>query len=106
MKAGKTHMVPLTAAALAQLPLRPVSNVTLLACIKRHTKTPATTHGFRSTFSDWAGDATNFQRGVIEMSLAHSIGNATEAAYRRGTALAKRRELMQAWATYCGASMG
>jgi hypothetical protein len=32
------------------------------------------------------------------MALAHTIPNKAEAAYRRGSLLAKRRELMQAWA--------
>jgi hypothetical protein len=30
-----------------------------------------------------------------------AIGYETERAYRRGTALEKRRELMDAWANYC-----
>jgi hypothetical protein len=32
--------------------------------------------------------------------LAHGEGDATEQAYRRGTALEKRRSLMDAWAAY------
>jgi integrase len=60
-----------------------------------------TVHGLRSSFRDWAGERTNFPRDVAEMALAHKVGNATELAYRRGTALAKRRSLMQAWAKYC-----
>jgi integrase len=101
MKAERPHTVPLTIAALAQLPFRPVSDVTLANCIARHTNTPATTHGFRSTFRDWTGDCTNFPREVAEMALAHAVDDETEAAYRRATALAKRRELMQAWTDYC-----
>jgi integrase len=100
MKAGRAHEVPLSAAALACLPVPRASDVSLANCIRRHTATPATTHGFRSTFRDWAGDETHFPREVIEAALAHSLGK-VEAAYRRGTALAKRRELMEAWATYC-----
>jgi hypothetical protein len=38
---------------------------------------------------------------VIEMALAHAVGDATERAYRRGRALEQRRELMNAWAAYC-----
>jgi integrase len=106
MKGDRIHTVPLTAAALAQLPFRSVSDVTLANAIARHTDSPATTHGFRSTFRDWAGDCTNFPRDVAEMALAHAVGNETEAAYRRSTALAKRRELLEAWATYCCSTMG
>jgi integrase len=75
--------------------------VSLANCIKRHTSTPATTHGFRSTFRDWAGDTTHFSREVAEMALAHTLDDETEAAYRRTKALNKRRELMEAWAKYC-----
>jgi integrase len=101
MKGEREHKVPLTQLALAQLPFRPVSDVTLSNCIARHTNTIATTHGMRSTFRDWAGDCTDFSRETAEMALAHAIGDDTEFAYRRATALAKRRELMKAWADYC-----
>jgi integrase len=59
-----------------------------------------TTHGFRSSFRDWAGECTSFPREVCEAALAHAIGDTTEAAYRRGDALTKRRKLMDAWAQY------
>jgi hypothetical protein len=59
-----------------------------------------TTHGFRSSFRDWAGEATEFPREIAEAALAHAIGDKTEAAYRRGDALAKRCKLMDAWAVF------
>jgi integrase len=101
MKAERPHAVPLSAAALDCLPVPRVSDVSLAKCITRHTQTPATTHGFRSTFRDWAGDCTNFPREVAEAALAHVVKDDTEAAYRRGTAIAKRRELMSKWAQFC-----
>ncbi|WP_262048186.1 tyrosine-type recombinase/integrase [Bradyrhizobium sp. Bra78] len=101
MKAEREHKVPLTSLALAQLPFRPVSDVTLSNCIARHTDTTATTHGMRSTFRDWAGDCTSFPREIAEMALAHAVDDETEAAYRRSTALVKRRSLMEAWAAHC-----
>jgi integrase len=104
MKAERPHMVPLTAAAKACLPVPCVSDVSLSKCIKRHTKTSATTHGFRSTFRDWCGDCTAFPREVAEAAIAHVVGDETEAAYRRATGLAKRRDLMNAWADYCDSS--
>jgi integrase len=97
----RPHTVPLTRLALAQLPFRPVSDVTLARCIARHAREKVTTHGFRSTFRDWAGDMTHFPREVCESALAHAVGNATEAAYRRNTAMQKRRNLMEEWAKYC-----
>jgi integrase len=100
MKGGKEHKVPLTPLALAQLPFRPVSDPALAKCIRRHTGSTATTHGMRSTFRDWCGNETDFPRELAEEALAHTLGE-VEAAYRRELALAKRRELMKAWAEYC-----
>ena len=59
-----------------------------------------TTHGCRSSFRDWAGDETRFEREIAEMALAHKVGDETEQAYRRGNALRKRRQLMEAWSRY------
>lgn len=63
-------------------------------------------HGMRSCFRDWAGDQTAFPRELIEEALAHVISNKTEAAYRRGTALEKRRKLLQAWEQYLAGDVG
>src|SRR3546814_13708393 len=60
-----------------------------------------TVHGFRSSFRDWAGEATNFAREEVEMALAHAIESKTERAYRRSRALEKRRKLMGTWARVC-----
>ena len=59
-----------------------------------------TTHGFRSTFRDWAGDCTTHPRDIIEAALAHTIQNKAEKAYRRGTAVERRRALMEEWAIF------
>jgi len=59
-----------------------------------------TVHGFRSCFSDWARDHTSFSRDVVEMALAHSIKDKSEAAYRRLDALDKRRRLMEQWSRF------
>lgn len=115
MKAGREHVIPLSDAAMAALKVshtkiglifpglrsgKKMSDVALAKVIKRYTNTPATTHGFRSTFRDWAGDATDYPREVAEAALAHSVGSAVEQAYRRSTALEKRRALMAAWAGF------
>ena len=73
----------------------------MLKVLERMDRDDITVHGFRSTFRDWAADETDFPREVAEAALAHAVGDKTEAAYRRGDALAKRRELMQLWADYC-----
>ncbi len=116
MKAAKEHRVPLSAAAIAQLPepgnpealvfpsvkdpLRPISDMTLSAVLKRLGRKDVTVHGFRSSFRDWAGETTQFPREVIEAALAHRLKDKAEAAYARGDLFQKRRALMQAWSSY------
>ena len=60
-----------------------------------------TPHGFRSTFMDWAHDCTSYPKHVIDMALAHTIGDKVEAAYRRSDLFAKRARLMTEWAKFC-----
>lgn len=62
-----------------------------------------TTHGFRSTFRDWAGETTSYPREVCEHALAHQLADETEAAYQRGDLLVKRAALMADWAQFAGA---
>jgi integrase len=61
-----------------------------------------TTHGFRSSFKDWASDRTAYRPDLVEMSLAHQVGSGVERAYARSTLLAKRARLMEDWASFCG----
>ena len=70
--------------------------------LRTHMKVQAVPHGFRSTFRDWVGDCTHWHKDLAELALAHEIENKVEAAYRRGDALEKRREMMQAWADFIG----
>ena len=80
----------------------PLSQMALLMILRRM-KVDATAHGFRSSFRDFAGDRTAFPRDVAEAALAHKVGDAVEQAYRRSSALEKRRELMEAWSVFCSA---
>jgi integrase len=117
MKAGKEHRVPLSEPALQifaggdksgdfLFPGRgdgePLSNMAMLTVLRRMGRGDLTVHGFRSTFRDWAAEQTKFSNELIEMALAHSIGDKVEAAYRRGDLFEKRKKLMDAWAEYCG----
>ena len=126
MKAEAEHSVPLTDRAMALLnALKPktlephrlvfpaqrggkLSNMAMSMLLRRMGIEGVTVHGFRSSFRDWAGEETNFERETVEMALAHTVGSKAERAYRRGRALAKRRALMEAWETYClgGVSTG
>lgn len=117
MKADRPHRVPLSDRALELLESlprfegadpdyvfpgkggKPLSDMTLTAALRRM-KAEATAHGFRSTFRDWAAERTGIPGEVAEMALAHAVGDATEAAYRRGDLFAKRRELMALWAKF------
>lgn len=118
MKSGRDHTVPLSDAACAILrgqigadpdlvfPGRrmggrrtPLSDMAMLMRLRR-IRPGITVHGFRSTFRDWAAEETNTPRDVAEMALAHVISDATEAAYRRGDLLEKRRALMAEWARF------
>jgi integrase len=116
MKAGREHRVPLAApvleilAILQRLPpspfvfaanrRRPVSNMVMLMTLRRMGRGDLTTHGFRSSFSDWCAEKTSFPSEVREMALAHAVGNKVEAAYRRGDLFERRRQLMDAWAEF------
>jgi integrase len=121
MKAGNQHSVPLADRAMVILremeklrvsdyvfggfrDNKPLGDVTIRGVLRALGVNDATTHGFRSSFRDFCGDETSAPHDVIEAALAHAIRNKTEAAYRRGSALEKRRVLMQAWANYCEAT--
>lgn len=108
MKAGVEHVVPLVPAAVDLLralprnkPPFPLSENAMLYLLQKRMGKPFTVHGFRSSFRDWAAETTDTPAEVVEMALAHTIRNKTEAAYRRGALLDKRRQLMAAWADYC-----
>jgi integrase len=119
MKAGRQHQVPLPDRAVEIIrSLIPsgvaptgyvfagrkrgssLSNMAMLECLRDLRGQGVTVHGFRSTFRDWAGDKTTFPRDVAEAALAHALKDKTEAAYRRATALERRRSLMTAWSEF------
>jgi integrase len=115
-KTLKEHLIPLSSSALAVLAAcprfadnpyvfpspnkagAPLSNMAIIQLLKRM-GIKTTAHGTaRSTFSDWAHDATDFSHEVIEECLGHAVGNAVSRAYRRGAAIEKRRCLLSLWA--------
>jgi integrase len=118
MKAGRDHRVPLSIRTLQILremetiksgpfvfPGRnlseSLSDDILRALMRWLNARPATPHGFRSSFRDWVGERTSYPPELAEHALAHRIGDAVEQAYRRGDALERRREMMEAWAKFC-----
>jgi integrase len=115
MKAGLEHRVPLCAQTMQLTegasdsylfpsryhPDKPLSDMALLMLLRRIGYGHVTTHGFRSTFKDWARDRTRFDNYVVEAALAHISGDKVERAYARSDVLEKRRQLMDAWAKFC-----
>ena len=120
MKAGRQHRVALSRAAvelldsLIRIEGNPyvfpgerhgshISNMSMLKYLKQDLGySTLTVHGFRSSFRDWVAECTSFPGALAEAALAHALSNAVEAAYQRGDMLERRRELMGAWAAYCG----
>ena len=118
MKGGVDHRVPLAprcveiltrAQALAngsryifpgRSAAKPLSNMAFLMALRRMQRSDVTTHGFRSSFRDWAAERTNAPRAVCEAALAHTLRDKTEAAYHRTDLFERRRELMTAWALF------
>ncbi len=120
MKSFKEHRVPLSDAVMAVLMTvksestgsefvfsgrkagAPLTNMACLQTLRRMGRGDLTVHGFRSTFRDWVSESTSYPRDVAEMALAHVVADSTEAAYRRGDLIEKRRALMSDWAAHCG----
>jgi integrase len=122
MKAGAEHRVPLAPRAVDILQEiygkrtgeyvfanvgtgRPISDMTMRKVLTLMDLGQFTTHGFRSAFTDWAHECTEFPDAAIDMALAHKVSDKVQAAYRRGTLLEKRRKLMEAWSAYCGGAV-
>lgn len=78
---------------------KPMSNMTMLALMKRMDVEQYTVHGFRTSFRTWSEEMTDF--GVVaEHALAHKVGSAVERSYQRSDLFNKRSKLMQSWATF------
>ncbi|MFS0774046.1 tyrosine-type recombinase/integrase [Sphingomonas sp. 1P08PE] len=118
MKARETHVVPLSAPAVALLRKRwkertsdtglvfagrgdkAISDMTMTKLLRDDGITGVTVHGFRSAFTDWSSEKTRFPKEVADKALAHKLPNKVEAAYRRTDFFEKRRNLMARWAEY------
>ncbi len=117
-KANREHRVPLSPRAIEILDAarglgdggglvfpsprrKPLSDVVLSRLLKER-GIEAVPHGFRSSFRDWAAEATNHPREVAEAALAHHVKDKVEAAYARSTLFERRRLLMNDWSSYLG----
>ena len=121
IKGGREHRVPLSARAIELLnevhresdnphvfigsrANSGLSKMAMTMVLQRMQRDDITVHGFRSTFMDWSHERTTFPKVVIDMALAHVIGDKVEAAYRRGDLFQKRAALMTEWGKYCTAA--
>jgi integrase len=87
MKAKRPHVVPLSVRAVAIIEeMRPLRDGDFV---------------FPGQRRDWVGNRTSYPRELAEHALAHVVGDKAEQAYRRDTALERRRPLMEAWAAFC-----
>ena len=119
MKADKPHTVPLSERAVEILKALPreqgnpfvfigaskgksISAMAMPEALERLAwPSKVTVHGMRSSFRDWASEIGSFDGAVVETALHHTVGNAVERAYKRGSLFDKRRLLMDAWAKWC-----
>jgi integrase len=120
MKSGQPHRVPLSKVALALLGALPREggnpfvfiganpgqglSPSMLQRALARIRDNITTHGFRSTFRDWAAERTAFPFETLEKSLAHSVGSRVSRSYARSDLLAERVKLMEAWSAFCGSA--
>jgi integrase len=119
-KTHKEHRVPLSPRAISILKALPredgnpflfigwipgkgLGHVAMKAVLSRMGYGQVTVHGFRSCFMDWAHETTSFPKVVIDMALAHVVGDKVEAAYRRGDLFEKRKRLMAEWERFVSA---
>lgn len=119
MKAKRPHMVPLSNQALDILeimkpisfhrlhvfpsrnhPLQSLNSQTANAALKRIGYSgKLVAHGLRSIASTALNEA-NFDKDVIEVSLAHADKNEVRRAYNRSTYLEQRRVMMDWWGSF------
>jgi integrase len=120
-KQNRQHRVPLSAMCLEILDLQneyrktdyvfpgrdgPLDAASVRQLLKRmDLPKHVTPHGFRASFRNWAARARiNGERidyRLAEMCLGHLVKGKVEEAYWTEDALEERREIMQAWASYC-----
>jgi integrase len=120
MKMRRPHRQPLGEAAIAILDAlpkdsdlifpgerkgKPLDHKALQRVLER-IGVDAVPHGFRSSFRDWGAEVGNFPNEILELALAHTVGDKVEAAYRRGEMLEKRHRLMGEWQVFCDGKRG
>ena len=83
-----------------------LSDAAMTSVLKRMGRDDITVHGFRSSFRDWAADATDHPGEAAEAALAHVNKNKVEAAYLRTKLFARRRVMMTDWGAFLSGTTG
>jgi integrase len=121
LKTEREHLVPLSSFALEVLERRKavrdgdmvfagesgraLGYTNFALAPKRAGIDAATAHGWRSVFSDWRGNKTNFARELAEFALAHTV-EGVAGDYQRESAPERRVELMDAYARWLSGDAG
>tara|TARA_R110000868_G_C10863239_1_gene761667 strand:- start:168 stop:1322 length:1155 start_codon:yes stop_codon:yes gene_type:complete len=118
MKMKREHIVPLAPPAItvlqrrwrlraeddglvfSSLGIKPLSDMTMTKVLRDLGRLNITVHGFRSSFTDWAAETTQFPKEVVDKALAHKLVDRVEAAYRRTDFFERRKSLMRSWASF------
>ena len=117
-KTKTDHVVPLSDRALAilaemrelgvRITFPPVAPITRRwarwrssTCSGGGSRSTPARMAFALRFAIGAAMRRTIRVSLAELALNHKIGDAAELAYRRGSAVEKRRELMDSWAAYC-----
>jgi len=121
MKTNQDHLVPLSTHAVEILKevheltadakyifhsprtkTSPMSDATLLNALRRmgYSNDTIVVHSFRGMFSTICNERQFARSEVIEIQLAHSIGNKVSQAYNRAQYLNERIQLMQRWSDF------
>lgn len=118
MKMNKEHIVPLAPKSVEILRQRwklglndsgyiftncgrkPLCDMTMTKVLRDMDIKHITVHGFRSSFTDWAAETTDFAKEIVDKALAHKLVDRVEAAYRRTDFFEHRRKLMSEWALF------
>ncbi len=125
MKAGVAHTVTLNSAALALLATLKSENITkptdlifrgrqgvrisdmTMNKVLRDAGYEYDSHGFRSSFRDWAAERMpEMPDAVAEAALAHIVSDKVVRAYKRTNFIEMRRELLEKWGEFVTAADG
>ena len=123
MKGGRPHAVPLSSQVVEILtyvkartngegPIFPAKRSgkclasARLSALMRRLKIPATPHGIRHSFRNWAMEQPEIAATIADQVLARNPRPSVLAVFLAGKLFPERRRVMQMWADYLTETMG